>query len=252
MVERRHPPRERKGRLVGQVEVTPKPRCSVTAAIAGISSSGSLTGICAALRKAASGLPRRRRRRRGRRRERARRTVPAPAFRPDRSSTGAGYIRWSGRADASTAPRLMPDAVHVEGVEPDLLFHGRNALGRPASPFCYSPGLNAGLRTKLSHSGGVLAKQIVRVAATSGRHRFSVHWPKDRKVRDCKTAKDEDMTRADAIAGARQQLHSGEFLAELSRRVGYRTKSREFLAAAMPCAPISRKVCSRHLRGSIP
>src|SRR6188472_2807452 len=47
----------------------------------------------------------------------------------------------------------------------------------------------------------------------------------DRKVRDCKTAKDEDMTRTDAIAGARQQLHSGEFLAELSRRVGYRTES---------------------------
>ncbi|MDO9057399.1 MAG: M20 peptidase family dipeptidase, partial [Bradyrhizobium sp.] len=33
------------------------------------------------------------------------------------------------------------------------------------------------------------------------------------------------MTRADAIAGARQQLHSGEFLAELDRRVGYRTES---------------------------
>ncbi len=33
------------------------------------------------------------------------------------------------------------------------------------------------------------------------------------------------MTRADAIAGARQQLHSGEFLAELDRRVAYRTES---------------------------
>ena len=33
------------------------------------------------------------------------------------------------------------------------------------------------------------------------------------------------MTRADAIAGARQQLHSGEFLAELGRRVAYRTES---------------------------
>ena len=33
------------------------------------------------------------------------------------------------------------------------------------------------------------------------------------------------MTRADAIARARQQLHSGEFLAELDRRVAYRTES---------------------------
>ena len=33
------------------------------------------------------------------------------------------------------------------------------------------------------------------------------------------------MTRTDAIARARQQLHSGEFLAELDRRVAYRTES---------------------------
>ncbi len=33
------------------------------------------------------------------------------------------------------------------------------------------------------------------------------------------------MTRADAIARARQQLHSGEFLAELDRRVAYPTES---------------------------
>ena len=33
------------------------------------------------------------------------------------------------------------------------------------------------------------------------------------------------MTRADAIAGARQQLHSGEFLGELGRRVAYQTAS---------------------------
>jgi acetylornithine deacetylase/succinyl-diaminopimelate desuccinylase-like protein len=35
------------------------------------------------------------------------------------------------------------------------------------------------------------------------------------------------MTRAEAIAGARQQLHSGEFLAELGRRVAYRTESQK-------------------------
>ena len=33
------------------------------------------------------------------------------------------------------------------------------------------------------------------------------------------------MTRTDAIARARQQLHSGEFLAELDRRVAYQTES---------------------------
>src|SRR3979490_2115061 len=37
--------------------------------------------------------------------------------------------------------------------------------------------------------------------------------------------KEKSMTRADAIAQARQQLHSGEFLAELDRRVAYRTES---------------------------
>src|SRR3982074_2592572 len=35
----------------------------------------------------------------------------------------------------------------------------------------------------------------------------------------------EDMTRTDAIARAHQHLHSGEFLTELDRRVGYRTES---------------------------
>src|ERR1700704_5711424 len=37
--------------------------------------------------------------------------------------------------------------------------------------------------------------------------------------------KEKSMTRGDAIAQARQQLHSGEFLAELDRRVAYRTES---------------------------
>ena len=34
-------------------------------------------------------------------------------------------------------------------------------------------------------------------------------------------------TRDDAIASARQHLHSGEFLAELNRRVGFQTQSQE-------------------------
>src|SRR3977135_3262237 len=36
----------------------------------------------------------------------------------------------------------------------------------------------------------------------------------------------EDMTRTDAIARARHQLHSGEFLTELNRRVAYRSHLR--------------------------
>ena len=35
----------------------------------------------------------------------------------------------------------------------------------------------------------------------------------------------QDMTRAEAIDRARQTLHSGEFLAELDRRVAYPTES---------------------------
>src|SRR5713226_4720812 len=42
------------------------------------------------------------------------------------------------------------------------------------------------------------------------------------EVNDRKT---QDMTRADAIDRAYQHLHSGEFLAELDRRVAYRTES---------------------------
>ena len=37
--------------------VSPKPRCSVTSAMAGTSCSGSLTGTCAPCRRAASTLP---------------------------------------------------------------------------------------------------------------------------------------------------------------------------------------------------
>src|SRR5256885_1564918 len=39
-------------------------------------------------------------------------------------------------------------------------------------------------------------------------------------------------TRADAIASARQQLHSGAFLDELNRRVGYRTESQNSSSGA--------------------
>src|SRR6266545_3764407 len=39
-------------------------------------------------------------------------------------------------------------------------------------------------------------------------------------------------TRADAIANAREQLHSGAFLGELNRRVGYRTESQNATSGA--------------------
>ena len=57
-------------------------------------------------------------------------------------------------------------------------------------------------------------------------------------------------TRADAIANARQQLHSGEFLAELNRRVGFQTQSQEPLPRRS-LARLSRgRTCSPHLKSS--
>ena len=57
-------------------------------------------------------------------------------------------------------------------------------------------------------------------------------------------------TRADAIANARQQLHSGAFLNELNRRVAYRTESQNS-SAALRCVPISSTNFSRRSRSSI-
>ena len=50
------------------------------------------------------------------------------------------------------------------------------------------------------------------------------------------------MTRADAIDRARQHLRSGEFLAMLDRRVGYRTESQKTERGAMRCAPIWSRI----------
>jgi len=66
----------------------------------------------------------------------------------------------------------------------------------------------------------VLARQIVGAVPTSGRRHISIRWRNSKRLPD-KT----DMTRADAIARARQHLHSGGFLAELDRRVAYPTES---------------------------
>jgi hypothetical protein len=57
------------------------------------------------------------------------------------------------------------------------------------------------------------------------------------------------MSRADAIARARQQLHSGEFLAELDRRVAYQTESQN-PERRDALRPISNKNSCRHFRNS--
>src|ERR1700688_3155480 len=79
---------------------------------------------------------------------------------------------------------------------------------------------NAGLCVEIVASRRVLARQILArtalPAAVISRYVGS--------TRNFATGK-QAMTRADAIAGARQQLHSGEFLGELGRRVAYRTES---------------------------
>ena len=53
-------------------------------------------------------------------------------------------------------------------------------------------------------------------------------------------------TRADAIANARQQLHSGAFLNELNRRVAYRTESQSSSSgAALRAYLVARGECWR-------
>jgi hypothetical protein len=52
-------------------------------------------------------------------------------------------------------------------------------------------------------------------------HFLPAPYPDTLVARKTLATEKEDMTRTDAIARARQQLHSGEFLAELDRRVAY-------------------------------
>ena len=107
MVERRHPPRERIGRLVGQIGGDAEAemlghrrhRRDQQQGIVG----RRLRGV--AQRRVGAAADRRHRRR-ARRRETARRTARAPASWPDRASTAGGYIRRCGRADGSTAPAI--------------------------------------------------------------------------------------------------------------------------------------------------
>src|SRR5258707_4928287 len=67
----------------------------------------------------------------------------------------------------------------------------------------------------------VLASQIRKGRTTSCRRRIPLRY----YPRTASRSRKEDMPRTEAIAGARQQLHSGEFLADLERRVAYPTES---------------------------
>ena len=62
----------------------------------------------------------------------------------------------------------------------------------------------------------------MRIVPTSGRHHIPIGFQNSNDAHD---PEKEDMTRNDAIARARQHLHSGDFLAELDRRVAYPTES---------------------------
>src|SRR6266849_10512255 len=92
----------------------------------------------------------------------------------------------------------MRHAVHGEGVEPDLFFHD-------VGNCCIPPGFSKTNCRRRAHFRP--APYLDTVAELAG----------DRD----KT----NMTRADAIARARQHLHSGGILAELDRRVAYPTES---------------------------
>ncbi len=107
MVERRHPPGKRVGRLVGQIGG------HAEAEMFGHrghrrDQQQRIVGRASARRCAAPhpGCCRTRRRRRAHRPETGRRTGRAPAFWRDRSSRAGGYIRRCGRADGSTAPAI--------------------------------------------------------------------------------------------------------------------------------------------------
>ena len=104
MIERRHPPRKRVGRLEREIAGDAEAemfgdgghRRNQHQRLVG----RRLRGIAQAPRR---GCCRTRRRRRARRRETARRTARAPAFSRDRASRAGGCNRACGRADGSTA-----------------------------------------------------------------------------------------------------------------------------------------------------
>jgi acetylornithine deacetylase/succinyl-diaminopimelate desuccinylase-like protein len=74
----------------------------------------------------------------------------------------------------------------------------------------------------LLHSGWLWQGKFRGAPPTSSGRRIPIRWL---NAKDACDQEKEDMTRTDAIARARQYLHSGEFLAELGRRVAYPTES---------------------------
>ena len=142
MVERRHPPRERIGRLVGQV---------------GGHAKAEMFGDRGHRRDQQQGIVGRRLRGIAQRRVGAaaehvvdpehvgkKQPVEPPAFQrfgqigPVRQPV---IFRGAVARMGPQPRRLMRDAVHGEGVQPDLFFHDVDSLGlRHADPPCYSPG----------------------------------------------------------------------------------------------------------------
>jgi hypothetical protein len=86
----------------------------------------------------------------------------------------------------------------------------------------HSPGLSAGLSGEIVAFRMFLAKQNCRRRA---HFRPASYLDTVAEFEEVCDRDKTDMTRADAIARARQHLHSGGFLAELDRRVAYPTES---------------------------
>src|SRR6185436_4997700 len=115
--------------------------------------------------------------------------------------------------------RLMRHAVHGEGVEPDLFCHDAN-LGACRVP-CAFARLDAGLLPEIVASSPLLARSHSAGHATSSGRIIPIGCA----PQNWQTRKRNMADRADAIARVREHLNSGAFLAELGRRVSYRTES---------------------------
>src|SRR4051812_40334819 len=92
----------------------------------------------------------------------------------------------------------MRDAVHGEGIEPDLFFHDRKPLGPPQAALCQSD-LNAGLASELVAFPLTLASSISsanwRRRATFGRQRISIGWRQFETHREAGAARHEQNRR---------------------------------------------------------
>ncbi len=182
MIERRHPPRERIGRLVGQVGSHPE---------------AEVFGDSGHRRDQQQRIVGRGLRRVAQRRIRTaavhvvdaehvgeEKAVEPPALQRSRQIGPVGQAVIFRCAVARMGPqprRLVCDAVHGEGVEPDFFFHDRNALRTRQGPPRYPPGLNAGLSREIVAFRPVLARQI---RARERRPRIHPPGSPDRKTSD--------------------------------------------------------------------